>query len=121
MQLVAQLFALSTSAKQNFPLMAQSINFTVKTLQALRFGKLNKATNALALSGAEATPVLRVFNELMGALWLEFCRLYRSRAATIVQLGEVVKDTYAAVFSDVGASVERFRVAIKSPPLAMSA
>lgn len=101
--------------------MAQSINMTVQALHALRVGKLSKTANALAASGAEATPVTLAFHELFGALWLEFFRLYRQRSASIAQLGGVVKDTNATVFRDVGAAVERFRAAINAPPFAMSA
>lgn len=116
LQLVAQLFAVSRSATQHFPLMAQSINMTVEALLALRVGKLNKAANALASAGSEATPVTRVFHELFGALWLEFFILYRDRSASIVQLGSVVKDSKASVLRDAGAAIERFRKAVKAPP-----
>ena len=86
---------------------------TVQALLALRVGKLNKAANNLAAAGTEATPVVQVFHEFFGALWMEFFRLYRDRSATIVQLGTVVKDANAAVLHDVGAAIERFRVAVK--------
>ena len=100
--------------------MAHSINVTVQALMALRVGKLNKAANVLATSGAAATPVVQVFHELFGALWLEFYRLYRDRSATIVQLGTVVKDANAEVLRDPGLAIEKYRAAIRRPPFAMS-
>jgi hypothetical protein len=114
-QFVSQLYALSRSSSQQYPLMAQSLTMTAKALVALRFGRLNKAANAASAAGV-ADPVVAIFHDFFGALWLEFFRLYRSKTGAIAQLGSITADATAAVMRDPSAAITAFRAAMSAPP-----
>jgi hypothetical protein len=95
--------------------MAQSLTMTAKALVALRFGRLNKAANEAAATG-KVSPVVFVFHELFGALWLAFSRLYREKAGSIAQLGSITNDATALVMNDAGHAITAFRADINKHP-----
>jgi len=111
--LVAAAFSSSRDPVSPFPFLVQSINFTAKTLQALRLGKLTDACNAAGLgTGApSSSPVLAVFHTFYASLLLAFMDVWAApgQTPTISRIGHIMVAIVDAAYAAPAAALASLR------------